>query len=276
MEVYDGSESPVHLRIGNGGAGQSGLVRALSDAFIKQSPRPPFKIAWFESDTTESILYLKEDVVDIAITYNKAAEQLAIKQGIAKDHRYYAFRDHFLLVGPPSNPAGLDKSQDIHEMFSQIYTSAESGDTDPPVRFLSRFDKSATNLKESELWIETGQVPWATKKSPWYHEHIAYPIQALEVAAALQEYTLTDLGTYLSVSSKVESQLTIYKKGTDSSHDPLLLPAHILVSCKAQNVSIAEEFARWVTSLAGQLVIRNFKKKDQRVYSGALDVGRAG
>lgn len=175
--------------------------KALSEAFIKYKvgyrPAPcksaAFRIAWFKSDTTESILYLKEGAVDVAITYTIAAEQLAIKQQIAIKPSYYAFRDHFLLVGPRSNPAELDSGQDIHEMFSQIYIHAESGDTKPlipflsrfdesaptieelklsernnlmfffpfpkpPVRFLSRFDKSATNIKESELWIGAGQV----------------------------------------------------------------------------------------------------------------------
>jgi ABC-type tungstate transport system permease subunit len=98
---------------------------------------------------------------------------------------------------------------------------------------------------------------------------MAYPIQALEAAASLQEYTLTDRGTFLSVNAKVESQLTIYKKGTNSSDDPLLLPAHILVGSNAQNAKMAQEFAVWVTSEAGQGVIRDFKKKNQQVYSPA-------
>jgi ABC-type tungstate transport system permease subunit len=98
---------------------------------------------------------------------------------------------------------------------------------------------------------------------------MAYPIQALEAAAALHEYTLTDRGTYLSVNAKVESQLTIYKKGTNSSNDPLLLPAHILIGFNAKNKEMAQEFAIWVTSEAGQHVIKDFKKKNQHVYSPA-------
>lgn len=119
---------------------------------------PPFKVAWYKSDTTESIKYLKDATVDVAITYTPAAEQLAIKQGIAIRPRYYIFREHFLLVGPPSNPAKLDPDNDIDELFSDIFTAAEAGNTNPPVRFLSRFDKSATNIKVSELWIKLGQV----------------------------------------------------------------------------------------------------------------------
>jgi len=181
-QVYDAGlagSSPTLLRIGNGAAGQSGLIKgmykhfrialsklihvALGEAFIKYSVArgsAPFKVAWYKSDTTESIRYLKDGTVDAAITYTPAAEQIAMSQGIATKPSYYAFREHILLVGPESNPADLplDDSQDIYEMFSQIYTKAEAGKTPIPVRFLSRFDKSATNIKDSEIWIRIGQV----------------------------------------------------------------------------------------------------------------------
>lgn len=63
-----------------------------------------------------------------------------------------------MLVGPPSNPAKLDNQCDISMMFSDLYRAAENGGTDPPVKFLTRFDKSATNIKDSELFIMIGQV----------------------------------------------------------------------------------------------------------------------
>lgn len=34
-EIY-GTEGPIRLRVATGGAGQSGLIRALVEAFIKQ------------------------------------------------------------------------------------------------------------------------------------------------------------------------------------------------------------------------------------------------
>lgn len=42
-------------------------------------------------------------------------------------------------------------------MFAAIFEAGE-GNEDPPVRFLSRYDKSVTNIKESQLWTEIGQV----------------------------------------------------------------------------------------------------------------------
>ena len=135
---------------------------ALADAFIDFSVRKgakPFKVAWYKSDTTVTINYLKAGIVDVGITYSEIAETLAINASIAKSPSYYAFRDHFILVGPSSNPANISNTTKIETIFSDLYNAAESPiATDPPVRFLSRYDKSATNLKESALWIGLGQV----------------------------------------------------------------------------------------------------------------------
>ncbi|KAL3456968.1 hypothetical protein BJX64DRAFT_293569 [Aspergillus heterothallicus] len=272
--VYDAGfkgASPVLLRIGNGGAGQTGLVQVLAEAYIKSrvaAGRSPFKVAWYKSDTTESIKYLKDGVADVGITYTQAAEDLAIEQGIALSS-HYIFREHFLLTGPPSNPAKLDKDMDIFHQLSKLYEAAEAANTTPPVRFLSRYDKSATSIKDSELWIKIGQVPWAMKYSNWYHQYMAYPIQALTAAAALEEYTLTDWGTYLSVDDSVQKQVVVYKHGLDDPKDVLLMPAHLLVGAKAQDLPMAKDFAAWATGKEGQDAIAGFKKRGEQVYSKA-------
>ncbi|KAL2817011.1 hypothetical protein BDW59DRAFT_182353 [Aspergillus cavernicola] len=273
--VYNGgygNTAQILLRIGNGAAGQSGLIEALANAYINSKVAKgdqPFRIAWYKSDTTESINYLKDGTADLAITYTEAAENLAIEQGIAVAPRHYIFREHFLLAGPHSNPAKLDPKADILHQISTLYTAAEAGNTTPPVRFLSRYDKSATSIKDSELWIKIGQIPWAMKYSNWYHQFIAYPIQALSAAATLQEYTLTDFGTYLSVDETVRKQLTIFKRGQDDPTDLLLMPAHLLVGANAQDLTLAKDFAAWATGKEGQAVIANFTKISQKVYSPA-------
>lgn len=243
----------------------------------------PFKIAWYKSDTAESINYLKSNTTDLAITYNPAAEGIAIQQGIANDPAHYVFRDHFYLVGPPSNPANLSKDDDIRSMFAAIFEAGERNE-DPPVRFLSRYDKSATNIKESQLWTEVGQVchtftslamwanekvPWATAYSTWYHQYIAYPIQALQAAILLDEYTITDRGTHLSLPTGWQNRTVIYKAGTDDPSDPLLNPAHILIGVDADHAAMAEKFAQWAISSAGQNVTTGFKKNGEQLYTAA-------
>jgi ABC-type tungstate transport system permease subunit len=154
-------------------------------------------------------------------------------------------------------------------MFSNIYETAEEGTSNPPVRFLTRYDKSATNIKDSQLWIGIGQVPWATAYSKWYHQYIAYPIQALTAAILLDEYTITDRGTYLSISTELQNQTSIYKAATDEASDPLLNPAHMLVGKNAKNEKTADQFVQWVISDEGQNVIIGFKKNGQQLYTEA-------
>lgn len=91
---------PIKLRIATGGAGQSGLIKALADAFIDHTTKKsqPFAVAWIKSDTAASFNHIADGTADLSITYHEKAEEIAIKQGIV-DHRVYAWRDHFMLVG---------------------------------------------------------------------------------------------------------------------------------------------------------------------------------
>lgn len=228
------------------------------------------------SDTTFTIKNLQSGEADLGISYVPAAETVAANQGIIdpKTGRYYLFRDHFIIAGPPENPAGVNNSMDATTIFANIYQSGElnTAKTAVPTRFLTRYDKSATNLKESQLWLGIGQVPWGLPYSTWYHQFPAFPIQALSTASLLKEYTLTDRGTFLSLEQlqpNLTSALLQFKAGTDSEDDPLLLPGHLLVGRKARNVTLAYQFADWATSSRGQGVITGFRKNGKQLYSGA-------
>ncbi|KAG5637568.1 hypothetical protein H0H81_004145 [Sphagnurus paluster] len=235
----------IRLRIANGGAGQSGLIGAWADAFIQHCVKnlgwKPFKVGWYLGDTTESLGFLANGFVDVAVTYNKAAEMQLVQSQLAK-MREYGFRS-------PPDPAKREA-----------------------IRFLSRFDKSATNIKESELFITIGQVPWALVYSKWYHQYPRFPLQALEAASALSEYTLTDRGTWLSSPSEITSKLEIFKAGSDDATDPLLNPAHVLLGAHADqvNAEVWLVFMGWVMSKdGGQKIIREFKKFGEVLYSEA-------
>ena len=151
----------------------------------------------------------------------------------------------------------------------------------PATRFLSRFDKSATNIKESQIFITIGQVfyflsstilgiylltakvPWALNYSKWYHQYERFPSEALEAAAMLSEYTLTDLGTWFSSPKSISCRLKVFKRGSDDADDLLLNPAHLLRGKRASiaNQMIYKKFMSWVISpTGGQRVVENFSK----------------
>ncbi|KAE9378272.1 hypothetical protein N431DRAFT_528464 [Stipitochalara longipes BDJ] len=269
-------DSPIKLRIASGGAGQSGLIRAFAEGFIKQHMKttgsPPFSVAWMASDTTMSFNSLALQAVDMSITYHPVAEKTAIQQGIA-DRREYIWRDHWMLVGPTSNPANLPTSgsSSIYDLFTQLFRACISSQSSPtPIRFLSRYDKSAANIKESSLWTAIGQTPWSHPRSSWYHTYIEFPFRALEVAALLGEYSLVDKGTWWSVEPWVREKLVVFKTGEDEEDDPLLNPAHALVSSNAENGAFANTFVDWLISEdGGQEVVRNFTKNGIVLYSTA-------
>jgi ABC-type tungstate transport system permease subunit len=165
----------------------------------------------------------------------------------------------------------IDGTKDVLTVFSKLFQGADApaANQSIPVRFLSRYDKSATNIKEAELFLKIGQIPWALPYSTWYHQYPAFPLQALTASADLKEYTLTDRGTYLSLPSNVASRLRVYKAATDNEDDLLLNPARLLIGTKTQSKAVAEAFAAWATGAEGQKVITDFKKNGEQLYSGA-------
>ncbi|KAL6720733.1 hypothetical protein ACLMJK_002658 [Lecanora helva] len=176
-------------------------------------------------------------------------------------------------TGPKGNPASLpiDGRSSIYMLFAKLFSAMESSrDSQNPIRFLSRYDSSACNIKESSIWTAIGQTPWSTPASPWYHMFNGFPFQALRKAAELEEYTLTDFGTWCAMESPVRDALTVFAQGKDDEKDPLLNPAHLMVGCDVKNEDIANAFADWmIREDGGQEVVTGFKKNGYDLYSGA-------
>ncbi|KIW52909.1 hypothetical protein PV05_08518 [Exophiala xenobiotica] len=300
--LYGTPGGEVRLRIATGGAGQSGLLQKLAeefiDAYTQRTSTPPFQIAWIATDTSLSFNALATGAADLSITYHPYAEAIALRQGIAT-RSVYAWRDHFMLVGsslldgrlviyghvlfvlelssrcvpgPRSNPANLpvDQTLTINELFALVFQAAVETSTSPePVKFLSRYDKSANNIRESNIWSSIGQTPWSHPYSSWYHRYIDFPFGALRAASRLGEYTLVDRGTWYAVGGEVRNKMMVFKESFDAQQDdPLINPAHALVGSLAKEGDLAEAFADWLSQAdGGQKVIRDFATNGTILYS---------
>ncbi|KAM0802258.1 putative extracellular tungstate binding protein [Usnea florida] len=272
-------KSEIALRIGTGGSGQTGLLEALAQEFIKftseHDKRDPFAIEWYTSDTSGSIDYLHRKVVDVGITYHAIAEYTALQDGII-DRVEYVWRDHWMLVGPKNNPAEIptDRRESIYVLLMRLFSALEQNkdNKEPrtPIKFLSRYDSSACNIKESSLWATIGQTPWAPPVATWYHMLVDFPFQAIRTASKLGEYTLTDYGTWCAIEQDVRDKLAIFAQGNDDEEDPLLNPAHLLVGTEAENKVMANKFADWmIKGEGGQKVVREFQKNGIDLYTTA-------
>ncbi|KAK5675039.1 hypothetical protein LTS12_029583, partial [Elasticomyces elasticus] len=176
-----------------------------------------------------------------------------------------------MLIGPKENPASLPENSQstIYSLFTKLFSAMErSKESDKPIKFLSRYDKSAGNIVESSLWATIGQIPWADPPTSWYHMFPSFPFQAIREAAEKGEYTITDKGTWLAVKDEIRKNLKVFAEGKDDENDPLLNPAHVLVGTKAKNKQTANEFADWIIREdGGQRVVKSFKNDGHVLYS---------
>ena len=129
------------------------------------------------------------------------------------------------------------------------------------MRFLSRYDKSANNIRESHFWSAIGQTPWAEPYSTWYHRYVEFPFGALRAASRLGEYALVDRGTWYSIEDEVRKEMMVFKEAMDAEEgDALLNPAIVLRGVRAREGELAANFVEWLASReGGQRVIGGFE-----------------
>src|SRR5580704_11826945 len=98
----------------------------------------------------------------------------------------------FILIGPKDDPAGV-KGKDILAALQTIKATAAP--------FISRGDRSGTNIAELALWKDA-DIDIAKDKGPWYKEIGQGMGAALNMASASNAYVLSDRGTWLAFKNR--------------------------------------------------------------------------
>lgn len=246
-EIYGKNQSNVKVRIGNGPAGSTGILRTLSEDYLLAT-RAPYSIAWYQDITSNTVKQLKKGTIDIALVCEKNQVDPSQKEEWA-DSYAPIFNDHFLIVGPKSNPAKLDRSDSTKDAFLKI---ASLGRQKPDMIFLSRDDNSSANLKERLFWSVNNLKPWEDN-SPWYYKYRAFPQEALLRAEENSLYLVTNWGTWISNKSNVKN-LEIFLQGGKT----LLNPCYALLESEPNPE--AQAFFSYLRSERAQKIIANFGK----------------
>ena len=144
---------------------------------------------------------------DVLLTHAPPSEQKLVEAGDVTSRTLVAYND-FVIVGPLDDPAGVAGMSDVAEALTQIARSEAV--------FASRGDDSGTHKKERSLWDEAGLSP-SVDHDAWYEETGQGMSFTLTLANQLGAYTLTDRGTYLSLSDNVGDLIPLVEG------DPLLL-----------------------------------------------------
>ena len=85
----------------------------------------------------------KRGDADVVFVHAKPLELKAVEEGYFVNRHDVMYND-FVIVGPPNDPAKIKGLKSATEAFKKI---AESGSP-----FVSRGDKSGTNIKELAVW----------------------------------------------------------------------------------------------------------------------------
>jgi len=191
---------------------------------------------------------------DVVFVHAKAAEEKFLAEGFGVK-RFPVMYNDFVLIGPARDPAGIRGTRDIVAALKAI--------RERQAPFVSRGDRSGTHQAELALWATAG-IDLARDKGPWYREIGQGMGAALNTAGAMNAYTISDRGTWISFRNK--GDLVIAVEGDQRLFNQygvmLVNPA------KHPNVKTAlgQQFIDWLVSPEGQQVIANYKINGQQLF----------
>lgn len=187
--------------------------------------------------------------VDVTLVHAPAREIKFIEDGHAVNRRE-VMANYFVIVGPEKDPAGVGSAGSAEEAFKRI---AESGSA-----FVSRGDDSGTHTKEKSIWTTVfGRVP---QGESWYLESGKGMGETLTIADEKLGYTLSDSGSYLKYSDKVDLKM-LFVKPSKLLYNPYGIMAVNPVRHPHVDYVGAMQLITFMTSPEGQKLIGEFKDK---------------
>ncbi len=214
----------------------TGLWSYLEPKFEKQYN---VKLNIISVGSGEAFVLGKTGDVDALAVHDKPNELKFIAGNYSSVRVPWAY-NHFLIIGPPSDPAGI-KGMSPEDAFKKLM--AEGNVTGSQVKFVSRGDNSGTQSKEKQIWAAAGyQYADVENSGSWYIEAGAGMGQTLLMTNEKQAYTLTDIGTFVTYKSKL-SLVPLVDQG-----DILLNVYSVMVVNSTQNKDMANNLVTFLTS----------------------------
>ncbi len=229
---------------------QSGLFAHLLPGFRKATGIDVRVVAL---GTGQALDMGRRGDADVVFVHDQAAEEKFVAEGFGLARRAVMYND-FVLVGPKSDPAAA-KGDDIVAALARVAASK--------AEFVSRGDKSGTHAAELRYW-KAANVDVAAARPSGYKECGCGMGPALNMAASSNAYVLADRGTWLSFKNRGE--LAILVEG-----DRRLFNQYgVIVVNPAKHPHVkrdlAQQFADWVVSPAGQAAIAAYKVGGEQLF----------
>jgi tungstate transport system substrate-binding protein len=175
--------------------------------------------------------------------------------------RYPVMYNDFVLIGPKSDPAGIKGLKDVVKAFQII--------KDKQASFISRGDRSGTNIAELQLWKDSG-IDIEKDKGRWYKAIGQGMGAALNTAGAGYAYVLSDRGTWINFKNKGDLQILVEgDKRLFNQYGVMLVNPEKHPNVKKE---LGQQFIDYLISPEGQKDVANYKiNGEQLFYPNAND-----
>jgi tungstate transport system substrate-binding protein len=238
----------------------SGLLAQILPGFTQETGIEVHVVA---QGTGQALATAAHGDADLVLVHDPEAEAKFIAAGHGVSRQEIAWND-FIIVGPGADPAHIAGSRDVLAALRAIAAAKAA--------FVSRGDNSGTDALEKRLWQAVGLDPVAAGGAAgggWYRDIGGGMGAALNAAAAMAAYTMSDRGTWLSFGHKADLRIVL-------EGDPRLLNRYDVILLNPQTHPQAKQgpahrFAAWLASPEGQAAIGGYTIAGQRLFHPESD-----
>jgi tungstate transport system substrate-binding protein len=190
---------------------------------------------------------------DVVLVHAKSQEEKFITEGFGVK-RFDVMYNDFVLIGPNSDPAGV-KGKDIETALQTIQAKGAP--------FVSRGDRSGTHSAELALWKLAG-IDMSAAKGSWYREIGQGMGAALNTAAAMNGYVLSDRGTWISFKNRGDLGIVVEgDKRLFNQYGVMLVNPEKYPTVKQE---LGQTFIDWLVSAEGQAAIAGYRIDGQQLF----------
>lgn len=172
----------------------SGLLNELVNAYHADQDR--YRLLITAVGSGAALELGRRGDADLLVTHDPIGEAAFMEEGHGAAQGRL-MRNEFIVVGPPSDPAGIAGTTSLATALDRI---AEAG-----APLVSRGDQSGTHRRERQLWARVGRAPWETQP-PWYIESGTAMDETLRVADQRDAYALSGRSTFLNLRKGLRLQ----------------------------------------------------------------------
>jgi tungstate transport system substrate-binding protein len=230
----------------------SGLLERILPTFTAATG---IEVRVLAQGTGQALATAARGDADLVLVHDPEAEDRFIAEGHGENRRQIAWND-FVIVGPAGDSAHVGGGHDAQAALRAIAAARAP--------FVSRGDKSGTDALEKRLWRAIDLKPSHTTGDVWYRDIGGGMGAALNAAAGMNAYTLTDRGTWLNFVNKADLKILVEgDPGLVNRYDVVLLDPVKHPDAKHEAACRLRE---WLVSPAGQAAIGAYTVHGEQLF----------